>query len=421
MLMLQLDAVQDSEQNHPEPTSESPYPPNVVTSPTTLQPVHQQLPVAAQLSNSAVSGLSPTAKSVLAAPTGNAPLKVHADDALLPTAPPELISNEMWHNSNSGPNSTPASMFHERQGKDAQTSVTSVNVAHHPLSLPCHTLNPTPQSSMPVSLQHVHPQQLSQVQLQNLHKAAKLLSLPVPAKAEAVQTPQAVLQPKRAAAPAIARCKLAAAAPPAHCRNHELAADANRHAEAPACLVHDTSAPSATTYPCMATHSPGSHTHSKHQLPPLHCSGGGDPSDAIAASLDGKLDRMAPAVSLLFVDTLRVGQRSTHVEPSAQRAVNDSQKRSFSAMQVEASAALPLAEAPTSQPDKADNEPPAPVQQDDVCLAKHRAQIGQGPDLVRTGKDVQRKRFRKPTGLEVLYRTRPLVCAQLYASGIQLQ
>lgn len=419
-LMLQLESEQDSEQLHTETKSDIPSRCAAASNSAPLQAIAQQPADMAQCSDSAPCDLLQLSN---ASPAASA-----ADDASRSAQPGWQGVHLLHHNRFATPISKLANMLQHQHGKHAQLlPMTGSNAYSHPNDAP-NIQQPAHQAGMPASLQHILPQHLTRLQLQNLHRAAEILSSPVQGRASIRQesSPKDKVSAEAGAA-AVGAAEAAAKATIANkseqalttavgCdTQHDPAADAAGHAIPSHQAVHELATCGASRDAFQTACSPRQCSVLRLQSPAVHCDQD-DPQDAIAALLDSKLDRMAPALCCLYIDTLCVRHPSTHAAEASQRCSSNPPKRSFSAMQVTA-ASLPQAEAAlTSRPETIDTKVPGHVHGKCECCANSGALVAPSTEEVRTC--VQRKRFRKTTGLEVLYRTRPLVCAQLYPIGI---
>lgn len=316
-----------------------------------------------------------------------------------------------------------ASLLQQRHNKHAQLPMTSSSSACHPLHPGPTNQSPLPEQILPASLMHIQPQHLSKLQLQNLRKAAELL---LPSSSTTIATDKIMSpHPNNPLASVATKVQLPlqqnaayqmqsmqdrAAAPPEaldamDCCTTQLSTAARAEA------LHDD-------MPCSSGSYESVQNHASEMLFGEH----DDSGDTVAARLDRKLASMAPAVSTLHVDTLCTGGHQSHVAPLASivpSGVQVRRKRSMSSMHLEVAVHLPVPGALSScRPVQTDHAIPACMQQSTTACNDGTAGLVQEWHLIQGEPDVQRKRFRKTTGIEVLYRTMPLICEQLFPSRI---
>ena len=407
--MLQLDRVQDSSHPHTELVTETaPFKQSPLLSAPAL--IVERPPSAAQ----PVSSLPKCSESTLSrnghaaqGHTCNA-LGIHARG---PTTLHGQGANRLQLSTLPTPMSKLASLLQQHHSTHAQQPTTGSNNAGHPLDL-----SPPGQSSLPASMMHIQPHHLTKHQLQNLQKAAELLQSATPETAE--RSKITLQHPIRASAAAVAQLSLQQSASGQTQSMHNCAA-ASPGVNAMECCVTQ----SLTSVTHEALHddmvcSSGSHDGPQHDASRLLFGTEDDSDDVVAAVLDGKLASMAPRVSTLYVDTLCTAEPHRHVASLLDNGSSGllvSRKRDKSTMQLEGAANLPESGALKSC--RPDHLLAACVHQGKiVCTAAAKSR--QGQQLVQRKSDVQRKRFRKTTGIEVLYHTMPLLCEQLFPSGI---
>ena len=307
-----------------------------------------------------------------------------------------------------------ANLLQHNHGKHVQRPLTDASIARKPSELAPHAQSSLVQPSLHASLLHVQPQHLNRLQLQNLQKAADLLSSARYISAPSVQAGQIASQSDRSeTAPRLMQNSTMA---PLQGHNNPAAALSEKCAE-DGCRVLPTEAAEAGRDRCEVMCSSDSLHGSDLLLHEDHM------ADKFAAMLDSKLERMAHAVSSMYVDTVAHRNNTYLVESSlancAVPSLHLDYKQTLSAKSADVSAGEPiLVHASSMRSHKADNRTAAFVQQENACLPENNANAGQELGPVRTGHEVQRKRFRKTTGLEVLYRTMPSLREQLFPSGI---
>lgn len=417
--MLELDRTQDPDQLQTRSAHDCADSPQAAQSPAAAQSADPRISTAAQTGDYMPTN-SPlhSPGDVHAAFTSDAVFHGQADDNTQhhsQVAPAYVVDNQHLQPSVFPTSiSKLANLLQHNHGKHVQRPLTDASIAHKPVQLAPHAQSSSVQPSLPASLLHVRPQHLNRLQLQNLQKAADLLSSARPISAPSVQAGQIASQPTRSEiAPRLMQ--------------NNTVAPVRGHKPAAAALSGESAEHGCRALPTKAAEAGRDRREATCSSASLH---GSDlllhedyMADKFAAMLDSKLERMAHAVSSMYVDTVARKNNTYLVESSlANSAVPSSHldhKQTLSAKSAEVSAGEPISVHVSSMRiHKADNRTAAFVQQENVCLPENNANAGQELDPVRTGREVQRKRFRKTTGLEVLYRTMPSLREQLFPSGI---
>ncbi len=253
-------------------------------------------------------------------------------------------------------------------------------------------------TSLPVNLLQIRPDQLTVHQLQNLQKAADLLS-PRSSAAWQLQTPiNSIASDKPAAmtrpAPMPATDSLQQQATTSS-NEHEGSLQRNCQGASTAGMDQASRAVDAAVEPDAMPHPE---------------SASQEEDDALAAALSSRLASMAPHPSSLCTDTLDVGSKTQHCSHLTRRGAlhDDVCKRKREEGPESAVQLIEKQSTRTSPVHSA--EPISSIMHGGMISTVPRSvqSVHNSLQLCQQGSPSQpRKKFRKPTGLEVLYRCMP--------------
>jgi len=256
-------------------------------------------------------------------------------------------------------------------------------------------------TSLPVNLLQIRPDQLTVHQLQNLQKAADLLS-PRSSAAWQLQTPSALINSMASDRPA------ATARPVPMPANDSLQQQAttssNEHQGSLQrnCQGASTAGMDQASMAVDAAVEPDAMPHAE--------SASQEEDDALAAALSSRLASMAPHPSSLCTDTLGVGPKRQHCSHLTKRSAlhDDVCKRKREEGPESAVQLIEKQSTRTSPVHSA--EPISSIMHGGMISTVPRSvqSVHNSLQLCQQGSPSQpRKKFRKPTGLEVLYRCMP--------------
>ncbi len=259
------------------------------------------------------------------------------------------------------------------------------------------------QASLPVNLLQIRPDQLTAHQLQNLQKAADLLS-PRSSAAWQLQMPFVSINSMASDKPA------AMTRPALMPANDSLQQQATTSSSQYAgslqrnCQGASTAGMNPASRAVDAAVQPDATPHTE--------SASQEEDDALAAALSSRLASMAPHPSSLSTDTLGVGSQRLHCSPLTRRGALHADVCKRKREEGPESAVQSIEKQSTRTPSVLSAEPNSSIVHGGVMSIVPGSVQGMHDSLqlYQQGLPSQpRKKFRKTTGLEVLYRCMPLL------------